>query len=99
MTFPAELDRMRRVIQELHGIGSRHVGSIQVRESYEGEVAWDGVVEVFALTGHPNATQAYAWSHETDDGGRRHVAMLQVPPVNSAADAVRAVIIAEHRAG
>jgi hypothetical protein len=98
MTLPAELDRMRHVIQDLHGAGSRHVGSIQVRESYRGEIVWDGVFEVFAVIGHPNGTQACAWSHRTDHGGRRYVALLHVPPVNSAADAVRAAIVAEHRA-
>jgi hypothetical protein len=27
---------------------------------------WAGMVEVFELHGHPKATHAYAWAHETD---------------------------------
>jgi hypothetical protein len=42
------------------------------------------------------ATLAYAWAHETDAGGRRYVAVLGVPPINNAVDAVRASIAAEH---
>src|SRR5207237_7155508 len=45
--------------------------------------------------GHPRATTAYAWSFENDAGKREYVAVLGVPPVNSAQDAVRAAIAAE----
>jgi len=58
---------------------------------------WDGVVEVFGLKGHPKARLAYAWSHETDDGGRRYVAVLDVHKIRSAQDAVRASMAAEPR--
>jgi hypothetical protein len=54
------------------------------------------VVEVFSLKGHPKAGLAYAWSQETDDGGRRYVAILGVPPIKSARDAVLVSIAAEH---
>jgi len=43
---------------------------------------------------YPKAGLAYAWSHETNDGGR-YVAVLGVPPIKSAQDAVRASIAAE----
>ena len=56
-------------------------------------------MEVFALKGHPKAGLAYAWSHETDTGGRRFVAVLGIPPVGSALDAVRASIAAERGGG
>ena len=51
---------------------------------------------MFALKGHPKAGLAYAWSYETDDGGRRYVAVLGVHPIKSAQDAVRVSIAAEH---
>ena len=35
------------------------------------------------------------WSYENDAGNREHVAVLGVPPVTSAQDAVRATIAAE----
>ena len=44
-------------------------------------------MEVFALGGHPKAGLAYAWAHETDEGGRRYVAVLGVDPIKSARDA------------
>ena len=48
-----------------------------------------------AVAGDRPATTAYAWSHETDEGGRRYVAVLGVPPIKSARDAVRGSIAAE----
>ena len=54
-------------------------------------------LEVFAVKGHPKAGLGYAWSHETDDGKRRYVAVLGVPPIESAQDVVRASIVASTR--
>jgi hypothetical protein len=93
-----EIIRLREVIRDLHGLASTHVRSEPVRETFEGETVWEGVVEVFTVHGHPHAGVAYAWSHETDEGGRRYVAVLGVPPIKSAEDAVRALIAAEHHA-
>jgi len=54
-------------------------------------------VEVFEIHGHPKAPKVYAWAHETDDPKkpRRHVTVLHIAPVTSAAAAVRAAIIQE----
>jgi hypothetical protein len=90
-----ELVKLRQAIRDLHGLESEHVRPEPVHETFRGETVWDGVVEVFHVFGHQVATEAYAWAHETDDGGRRYVAVLGVPPVKSALDAVRAAVVAE----
>ncbi|TME70211.1 MAG: hypothetical protein E6I48_15140 [Chloroflexi bacterium] len=92
----ADVKRLQKAIRDLHGVDSSYLRTEPVHETFQGETVWDGVVEVFALRGHPKAGLAYAWSHETDEGGRRYIAVLGVPPVNSAQDAVRAAIAAEH---
>jgi hypothetical protein len=89
-----ERERLRRAIRNLHGVESTHLRSEPVHETFHGKTVWEGVVEVFALKGHPKAGLAYAWARETDDGGRRYVAVLGVPPIKSALDAVRASIVA-----
>jgi hypothetical protein len=91
-----ELVRLRRAIRDLHGLESEHVRSEPVRETFQGQVAWEGTVEVFKVFGHSKAQYAYAWSFEADSGARAFTAVLGVPPVNSALDAVRAAIAAEH---
>lgn len=92
-----DVETLRRVIREQHGAESTRVRSAPVHETFRGETVSEGVVEVFELQGHPRATTAYAWNHETDEGGRRFVAVLRVPPVNSAVDAVRVAVVAEAR--
>lgn len=89
-----DLEKLRAVIHDMHGVEATHFASEPVHETFRGETVWDGVVEVFTVKGHPKATLAYAWSHETDEGGRRYVAVLGLAPVNSALDAVRASIAA-----
>lgn len=81
----------------MHGVEATHFGSEPAHETFRGETVWDGVVEVFTVKDHPKAKVAYAWSHETDEGGRRYVAVLGLPPVKSATDAVRASIAAERQ--
>jgi hypothetical protein len=91
----SDLGRLQRAIRDLHGLESEHVRSEPVRETFRGEVAWDGVVEVFRVHSHPQAQFAYAWDHETDSGGRKYIAVLGIDPIRSAVDAVRAAIVAD----
>ncbi len=93
------LEELEQVIHRLHGVRSTHVQSVPVKEEFNGKVIWDGIVEVFQLQGHPNATHAYAWSHETDDPDqpRRSVTVLKIPPAVSPETAVRVAIMQELR--
>jgi hypothetical protein len=93
-----DLIRLRNAIRDRHGLEAEHFRSEPVCEMFQGGVAWEGVVQVFRVYGHAKARYAYAWSHETDRGGRRSVAVLGISPVNSAQDAVRASITAERGA-
>jgi hypothetical protein len=95
------IDELRDVIRRLHGVESEHLKSVPVKETFRGETVWEGLVEVFYLTGHPKAAIAYAWSHDTGDPDhpKRHVTVLHIPPILSAAMAVRAAIAQELRDG
>jgi hypothetical protein len=94
MTYIQEL---RAVIRRLHGAEASHVESVPVKEDFQGQTVWEGIVEVFDLTGHPTAHRVYAWAHETDDPQKpvRHVTVLHLHPIKSARDAVRAAILQE----
>jgi hypothetical protein len=97
---PASPDEVAALVQafaDLHDARAAHIGLVHIRESFQGVVAWEGDVEVFELTDHPTATHGYAWSHETDTGGRRYITVLKIPPVISPETAVRAVIANEAR--
>jgi len=93
------LEELRDVIRRVHGVESEHVDSVPVKETFQGQTVWEGIVEVFALYDHPKATIAYAWAHDTEnpDKPRRHVTVLHLHPIKSAQDAVRAAIAQEFR--
>lgn len=97
----AYIDELRDVIRKLHGAEATHVKSVPVKEEFGGQTIWDGIVEVFDLHGHPVATRVYAWAHDTDDPSkpRRHVTVLHIGAVTSAAMAVKAAIVEEFRSG
>lgn len=90
------IDELQDAIRDLHGSESSHVSTINVIETFQGRTVWQGDVELFALHSHPKAKRCYAWAHETDKG-KRYVAVLELPPVDSAQKAVRAAIIDETR--
>jgi hypothetical protein len=95
------LDELKDVIRRLHNAQAEHVGSVPVKETFQGQTVWEGIVEIFDLEGHPTAHRAYAWSHDTDDPAnpRRHITVLHAHPIKSAEDAVRAFIVQESRIG
>src|SRR2546427_7884228 len=90
------IQELQAVIRRLHGAEAVHVKSVPVKETFQGQTVWEGIVEVFDLHGHPKAPRAYAWAHDTDSK-KRHVTVLHVAPVTSAVEAVRAAIVQEYR--
>jgi hypothetical protein len=95
----SHITELRDVIHKLHGAKAEHVRSVAVQEKFQGRIVWDGVVEVFDLSGHPKANRIYAWSHDTDDPKhpKQHVTVLHIPPVVSPQTAVQAVIVQEYK--
>ena len=90
----ARITQLRNTVQTIHGCKAEHVKSVPVIEMFWQKVAWDGVVEVFRLAGHPKAKRCYAWSY-TEGKETRFVTVLEIPPVESAQTAVRAAIASE----
>ena len=62
------IHKLKDAIETMHRCKAVHFASEPVIELFRGEVAWDGVVETFDLTGHPRAKRCHAWSYE-DKGG------------------------------
>ena len=94
-----DIKELGETIRKLHGVKAKHTKSVPVKETFEGQMVWDGIVEVFELKGHPKASKAYAWANDTDDPlhPKRQVTVLHIPPVTSPELAVRAAIVKEYR--
>src|SRR5258708_24560392 len=95
------IEELRDVVQRLHGAKALHVGSVPVKETFQGKTVWEGVVEIFDLVEHSGAKRLYAWTHEPDGPERpkRHVTVLHTDAITSPLLAVRAFIVQEFREG
>ena len=93
------IEELQSAIHHLHGAEATHRESVPVKEVFQGQTVWDGVVEVFDLKGHPKTHRAYAWTHATDDPKhpRRTVTVLHIPPAISPQTAVQTAILQEIR--
>jgi hypothetical protein len=95
----AGIPALQDAIRHMHGCESTWIESVPVTEKFNGEIVWDGEVQVFDLVGHPKAKRAYAWSHATDVGKRKFLAVLQLGPVTDAITAVRVSIVGQNKSG
>ena len=96
MTSITYIEELRNVIRKIHGVESRYLESVPIKETFQGKTAWEGVVEVFELTDHPKAQKLYAWTHDADSK-KWHVTVLHMDKVTSPLLAVRASIVQEFR--
>lgn len=88
------IERIQLAVEQLHHCKANHCATIPVHEVFRGQTVWKGNVEAFALAGHPKASKAYGWTEGNADK-ERFFAVLELPPVKSAQDAVRASIVAD----
>ncbi len=93
------IEELKEAIRHLYHVEATYVETVPVKEVFQDQVVWDGEVEVFDLSGSPEASRVYAWAHDTDvaDEPRRTVTVLHIPPVTSPEKAVRASIVKDYR--
>jgi hypothetical protein len=90
---------LQNAVETQHSCRATFAQTVPVRETFHGQPVWEGVVHVFDLEGHSTATQAYAWSSAIEGSTeRRYYAVLQIGAIETPLDAVRAAIVAEHKA-
>jgi hypothetical protein len=98
MQAEMSIQALEKSILDLHGCKATWVKSVPVKEVFEGETVWEGVVQVFDLIDHPKAKRCYAWSHELEGSKKRKFfAVLHRGLIDSAEKAVRAAIVNETR--
>ena len=87
------IENLRTAIETLHKFNAAHERFVPVVEMFGDKTVWEGVVESFALSGHPKAKRCHAWSYQ-DKGRTKYVNVLEIPPVISPQTAVRVAILA-----
>ena len=77
----------------LHECRCSHFGTEHVKEEHEGQIVWEGDVEIFHLEDHKEAKVAYGWGWDAGDDNIDYIGILQLPPIETAYDAVKAAIV------
>lgn len=93
-----DFEGLRGAIERLHSCNASHIEDITVIEKFGEKTVWSGVVSVFEISGHFQATKCYAWSSPIEGSTkRRYYAVLHIPPIDSPEKAVRAAIVHDHK--
>jgi hypothetical protein len=98
MTQTDYLAHFEKAIKTTFGLDSKHLETVAVVETNRGQVIWDGEVEVFSVTGQPDARRCYVWAEDIPTGTHL-VVVLERPPIKSPLDAVRAAIMTGDHGG
>jgi hypothetical protein len=93
------LQKLADAILRTHGVTATHLESVPVLETFRGQVAWEGRVEVFSVEHPHGAVRCYGWGYPSDADPKRteFVCVLGAGPVTSALTAVQAAIRAQGR--
>jgi hypothetical protein len=92
------IEQLRLAVETMERCKAGHESSTPIRETFRGQTVWEGVVESFALTGHPKAKRCYAWSFQ-GNGETQYAITLEIPPVESPITAFRVAIVADSKKG
>lgn len=89
---------LRNAVEHLHDCKAVLKEAKDVKDIFQEQTAWEGIVHIFDIEGHPDATRCYAWSSPIEGSEKRKFyAVLHIPPVDSPEKAVRAANVADYR--
>lgn len=89
------IDQLRTAVERMHDCKATFRFASPVKETFKGATVWEGTVHAFDVD-HDKTYRCYAWSSPIEGSERRKFyAVLAIPPVVTATDAVRAAIVAD----
>lgn len=89
------IEQLKKLIEQEYGTTAKHVETVAVHETFQGETIWDGEVEVFEVPEFPNADRVFAWAFD-DDNGEQQVTVAQIPPATTPENAVKAYLVSQY---
>jgi hypothetical protein len=75
-----------------HNVEAVHVESVPVIDTFRDQIAWEGIVDVFDIKGHPDVKRGYGWPYAEKVGEIQYTTVLGKVPITSPLGAVRAFI-------
>ena len=98
MMNDVSVSELKKAVESTHGCKAIFKEQVSIEEKFKGLYVWRGVVSLFDIKNHAKAKICYAWSSPIKGSKKRKFyAVLGIPPVNSAKDAVRAAIVSDFK--
>jgi hypothetical protein len=88
---------LQTAFKRAYGVEAVHVESVPVIDTFRDQIAWEGIVDVFDIKGHPDVKRGYGWPYTIEDGEIQYTTVLGKIPINSPLGAVRAFIRSQAR--
>jgi hypothetical protein len=92
------IERIQVTFEHLHHYSAAHSATVPAHEVFRDQTVWQGDIEAFTLTWQPKAQGAHGGSEGHGDK-ERFFAVLEILLLKSAAEAVRASIVADAKKG
>ena len=83
------LNLLQGAVESRHQCRATHLDSIAVSEVSSNQTVWQGVVEVFELTGCPHAALCYGWIANPSKTAQQFVFILHKGLITTPQNAVR----------
>ena len=93
------ISNLKDDVERLHNCTVTFIRTEHVVERFQNKPIWEGSIHVFTLTGHPIATEAYAWHESYGDGKGRVFTVVNGGDIDSPRMALRASILSDMNDG
>lgn len=82
-----QIERIQSLLERRYRIKAVPLSSVPVREVFDGDFVWEGIVETFVVLDKPGIRRAYGWLTAAPDP--ECIILLEIPPVAGPHTAVR----------
>ncbi len=92
------INELKDAVEAQVGGDATFLESVLVRDTFQGQIQWNGMVAVFKIENNPRgARRAYVWIYDLPDGRPGFFAVPQTHKINSPEAAIRAAIMEKAR--
>jgi hypothetical protein len=89
---PVRLSEFRMAIRQMLDVDAEPAGAVELHVRHKNGEDWQGTVHVFDISGHPRASQCYAWPEPVDEASLIIRVVSAAGRITSPQQAVRSIL-------
>ena len=95
MTKNERIEMIGKAFAKGFDVEVKYIESVPVVETFQNQMVWDGLVDVFDVVGHGTAKRGYGWIIQNANNEIDYATVLEIAPVNSPKTAVQSWLVSE----